>query len=46
MQYYQFAVKFEEFVGSFNTLNGLPNKVCAQNKTEDFNHAQHDYRNK
>ena len=35
--YYPFAVKLNRCVRSFNTLNDLPNKVCASNKTEDLN---------
>ena len=34
--YYSFAVKLDRCVGS-NALNGLPNKVCVPNKTEDLN---------
>ena len=35
--YYPFAVKLDRSVGSCNTLNDLPNKVCVLNKTEDLN---------
>ena len=35
--YYPSAVKLDRFVGSCNTLNDLPNKVCVPNKTEDLN---------
>ena len=35
--YYPFAVKLDRCVGSCNTLNELPNKVCVPNKTEDLN---------
>ena len=35
--YYPFAVKLDGCVGSCNTLNDLPNKVCVPNKTEDLN---------
>ena len=34
--YYSFAVKLDRCVRS-NALNGLPNKVCVPNKTEDLN---------
>ena len=36
-RYYPFAIKLDRYVGSCNTLNDLPNKVCAPNKTEDLN---------
>ena len=35
--YYPFAVKLGRCVESWNTLNGLYNKVCVPNKTEDLN---------
>ena len=35
--YYPFAVKLDRCVGSCNTLNYLPNKVCVPNKTEYLN---------
>ena len=35
--YYLFAVKLDRFVGSFNTLNDLSNKVGVPNKTEKLN---------
>ena len=35
--YYLFAVKLDRWVGSYNALNDLSNKVCAPNKTEDLN---------
>ena len=35
--YYPVAVKLGRWVGSFNTLNDLSNKVCIPNKTEDLN---------
>ena len=35
--YYLFVVKLDRFVGICNTLNGLSNKVCLPNKTEDLN---------
>ena len=28
--------KLDRYVGSCNTLNDLPNKVCVPNKTEDL----------
>ena len=37
LHYYPFAVKFDRWVGSCNTLNDLSNKVCGPNKTEDLN---------
>ena len=35
--HYEFAVKLDRCVGSCNNLNGLSNKVCVPNKTEDLN---------
>ena len=35
--YYPFAVKLDKCIGICSTLNGLSNKVCIQNKTEDLN---------
>ena len=35
--YYPFAVKLDRYIGSFDTLNDLSNKVCIPNKTEDLN---------
>ena len=35
--FYPLAVKLDRYIGSFNTLNDLSNKVCAPNKTEDLN---------
>ena len=35
--YHPFAVKLNRCVGSLNTLNDLPNKECASNKTEELN---------
>ena len=35
--YYPLAFKLDRYIGSFNTLNDLSNKVCAPNKTEDLN---------
>ena len=37
LHYYPFAVKLDRYVGSCSTLNGLSNKVCVPNKTEDLN---------
>ena len=34
---FPFAVNSDRCMGSCNTLNGLSNKVCAPNKTEDLN---------
>ena len=34
--YYPFAVKLDKCVGNCNTRNGLSNKVCVTNKTEDL----------
>ena len=34
--YYPFLVNLDRCVGSFNTLNGLSNKVCLSNKREDL----------
>ena len=31
------AVKLDRCIGSCNTLNDVPNKVCVPNKTEDLN---------
>ena len=31
---YPFSVKLDRFIGSCNTVNNLPNKVCTPNKTE------------
>ena len=33
---YSFVAKLDRCVGSCNTLNDLPNKVCVPNKTEDL----------
>ena len=35
--YYPFVVKLDRYVGCFNTLNDLSNKVCVPNKTKDLN---------
>ena len=37
LYYYSFAVRQDKCVGSCNTFNGLFNKLCVQNKTEDLN---------
>ena len=37
LHYYPFADKLNKCVGSCNTLNGLSNRVCVPNKTEDLN---------
>ena len=34
--YYALAVKLDRCFGNCNTLNGLSNKVCVRNKTEDL----------
>ena len=34
--YYQFSVKLDTCVGSYNTLNDLSKKVCVSNKTENL----------
>ena len=36
LHYYSFAVNLDRCVGSCNTLNDLPEKVCDSNKTEDL----------
>ena len=36
-QYYPFSVNLDRCVGSCNTLNGLSNKLCVPNKTEELN---------
>ena len=40
--------EFNQCVGSCNTLNDLPNKVCVPKKNRRFKskHVQHDCRNK
>ena len=35
--YYPPAVKLDRCVGSCDTMNDLPNKVCVPNKAEDLN---------
>ena len=35
--YYPFTTKLDKCVGSCNTVNDLPNKVCIPNQTEDLN---------
>ena len=37
LHYYLFAVNLDRCVGSCNTINDLPNKVCVRNKTKDLN---------
>ena len=37
LHYHLFAVKLDKCDGSCNTLNGLSNRVCVPNKTEDLN---------
>ena len=37
LHHYPFAVKLDRCVRSCNTLNKVPNTVCAPNKTEDLN---------
>ena len=37
IHYYPFSVKLDRYVGSFNTLNDLSNKVYFSNKTENLN---------
>ena len=37
LQYYLVAFNLDRCVGSFNTLNGLSDKVRVPNKTEDLN---------
>ena len=37
LHYYPFAVKLDRCVASCKTLNGLSNKVCVPNETEDLN---------
>ena len=37
LHYYPFLVKLDISVGSCNTLNDFPNKVCIPNKTKDLN---------
>ena len=34
--YYSLVVKLDRCVGSCNTRNDLPNKVCVPNRTEDL----------
>ena len=34
---YPFLVKLDRYVGSFNTINDLPNKARFPNKTKDLN---------
>ena len=37
LHHYPFAVKLDKCAGSCNTLNGVSNRVCVPNKTEDLN---------
>ena len=37
LHYYSFVFKLDGCIGTFNTLNDLPDKVCVQNKIEDLN---------
>ena len=37
MHYYTFAIKWERFFGSYNSLNDPSNNACIPNKTEDLN---------
>ena len=37
LHYYPFVVKLDKYVGSYNALNDLSNKVYDPNKTEDLN---------
>ena len=37
LHYYPFAIKLDKCVGSCNTLNDLPNRICVPNKTKDLN---------
>ena len=37
LHYYPFAVKLDRCVGSWNTLNNLPYKLCVPNETEYIN---------
>ena len=37
LRYYPFAVNLDRYVGSFNILYDLSNRVCVLNKTEDLN---------
>ena len=34
--YYPFSVILDRYVGSCNTINDVPNKICAPNKAEDL----------
>ena len=47
LHYYQFAVKLDWCIESFNTLNDLSSNVCVPNKTRFISkHVQHNYSNK
>ena len=37
LHYYPFAIKLDKCVGSCNTLNDLPNRICVPNKRKDLN---------
>ena len=37
LRYYPYAAILDRCVGSCNTFNDLPDKVCVQNKTEYLN---------
>ena len=37
LHYYTFGVDLDRYVGSWNTINDLSDKVCVPNKTEDLN---------
>lgn len=37
MRYYPFLVSLDRCIKSWNTFDGLSNKVCISNKTEDLN---------
>ena len=37
LHYYPFVVKLDKCAGSCNYINGLSNRVCVPNKTEDLN---------
>ena len=37
LHYYPFAVNLDRCVGSCNTLDDLPSRICVPNETEDLN---------
>ena len=37
LSYYPFLVNLDRFVASYNTFDGLSNRVCVGNETEDLN---------